>query len=67
MTGKRILKVVAALIAGGILLFIFMLYATIKTKSTGIDKYPPFREWVGKKGYPEPGNGCPKGKTEIDR
>ncbi len=49
MTGKGILKVTLGLIIGGISLFAFFLYATIKTKSTGIDKYPPFREWVGKK------------------
>lgn len=36
------------LIVGGIGLFIFMLYATIKTKSTGLNKYEPFKEWVGK-------------------
>lgn len=49
MTGKRILKTTIGLIVGGIFLFAFFLYATIKTKSTGIDKYPPFREWVNKK------------------
>lgn len=35
-------------IVGGIGLFILFLYATIKTKSTGLDPYPPFSEWVGK-------------------
>ena len=49
MTGKKILKVTAGLILGGIFLFVFFLYAAIRTKSTAIDKYSPFREWVGEK------------------
>ncbi len=33
---------------GGVGFFIFILYATIKTKSTSLNKYEPFKEWVGK-------------------
>lgn len=40
--------IIALVIIGGIGLFIFFLYATIKTKSTNISKYPPFQEWVNK-------------------
>lgn len=27
--------------------FVFILYATIKTKSTSLNKYEPFKEWIG--------------------
>ncbi|RAV28962.1 hypothetical protein DN748_11275 [Sinomicrobium soli] len=40
--------IIALVIVGGAGLFLFMLYATIKTKSTNIDQYEPFKEWVGK-------------------
>lgn len=48
MTRGKIINITATVILGGIGLFIFMLYATIKTKSTGIDDYEPFKSWVGK-------------------
>lgn len=32
----------------GMLIFGFFLYATIKTKSTRVDQYPPFKQWIGK-------------------
>lgn len=48
MTAKKIMGIIALVIVGGIGLFIFFLYATIKTKSTSLNKYAPFREWVGK-------------------
>ncbi|SFS71469.1 hypothetical protein [Sphingobacterium wenxiniae] len=48
MTVKKIMGIIALVIFGGIGLFIFFLYATIKTKSTSLDKYKPFSEWLGK-------------------
>lgn len=36
------------LVVAGIGLFIFILYATVKTKSISINKYEPFRTWIGK-------------------
>lgn len=33
---------------GGLVLFGFLLYATIKTKTTNLNKYEPFNEWIGK-------------------
>lgn len=45
---KKIIGIILLVIIGGIGLFIFVLYATIKTKSTNINKYPPFAEWIGK-------------------
>lgn len=47
MTTGKIMGIIALVIVGGIGLFIFFLYATIKTKSTSLDKYDPFKEWVG--------------------
>ncbi|QQT27656.1 hypothetical protein [Sphingobacterium spiritivorum] len=48
MKVKKIVIILAMLAAGGIGLFIFILYATVKTKSTDISTYSPFKEWVGK-------------------
>ncbi len=48
MTAKKIMGIIILIAIGGIGLFIFILYATIKTKSTNISKYEPFNEWVGK-------------------
>ncbi|HWL00676.1 MAG TPA: hypothetical protein VNQ55_12040 [Parapedobacter sp.] len=42
------MTIIVVAIVGGIGLFILLGYATIKTKSTGLDTYPPFSEWVGK-------------------
>ena len=48
MTVNKIMSIIALVFFGGIGLFIFFLYATIKTKSTSLNKYDPFKEWVGK-------------------
>ncbi len=48
MTIGKIMGIIALVIVGGIGLFIFFLYATIKTKSTSLNKYEPFSEWIGK-------------------
>ncbi|GAB3414182.1 hypothetical protein [Niabella aquatica] len=47
MTTKKIVRIVMWIMAGGIALFIFFLYATIKTKSTSLSSYAPFKEWIG--------------------
>lgn len=47
MTAKKIMGIITLVIVGCIGLFSFFLYATIKTKSTNLDKYDPFKEWVG--------------------
>lgn len=48
MTAKKIARIIMWVIAGGIALFIFFFYATIKTKSANVSRYPPFKEWIGK-------------------
>lgn len=48
MTTKRIMGIIALVIVVVIAGFIFILYATIKTKSTSLNKYEPFKEWIGK-------------------
>lgn len=48
MSVKKIMGIIALVVFGGIGLFIFMLYATIKTKSTSLNKYEPYKEWLGK-------------------
>src|SRR5690606_13662046 len=48
MTTKRIMGIVAIVILVVVIGFIFILYATIKTKSTSLNNYEPFKEWVGK-------------------
>ncbi|GAA4800025.1 hypothetical protein GCM10023231_30980 [Olivibacter ginsenosidimutans] len=45
---KKIMGIIVFVAISGIVFFIFILYATIKTKSTNINQYPPFKEWVGK-------------------
>lgn len=39
--------IILLVIVGGLGLFIFLLYATIKTKTTSLNKYEPFKSWVG--------------------
>lgn len=48
MTAKKIIGIIALIAICGVVLFIFMIYATIKTKSTSLNKYEPYKEWVGK-------------------
>lgn len=48
MTAKKIMGIAALVIIVGIIGFVFFLYATIKTKSTSLNQYEPFTEWVGK-------------------
>ncbi len=40
--------IIALVVIGGIALLVFIIYATVKTKSTSINKYDPFKEWIGK-------------------
>lgn len=40
--------IIALVIIGGIALLGFIIFVTVKTKSTSINKYEPFKEWVGK-------------------
>lgn len=44
MTVKKMMGIVALVVIGGIGLFIFILYITVKTKSTGLNKYEPFKD-----------------------
>lgn len=48
MFTKKTIGIIALVIIGGIVLFSFIIFATVKTKSTNINKYEPFKEWVGK-------------------
>jgi len=48
MSVKKIMGIIITIGMVGILAFGFFLYATIKTKSTGISQYSPFKQWVGK-------------------
>lgn len=48
MNIKKIIGIIALIAIAGIGFFIFILYATIKTKSTSLSKYEPYREWIGK-------------------
>ncbi|MFC6098830.1 hypothetical protein [Olivibacter domesticus] len=47
MTTKKIMGIIALVIVGGIGFLIFIIYATVKTKSTNLNKYEPFKEWIG--------------------
>lgn len=47
MTTKRIMGIITFVIVVIIVGFIFILYATIKTKSTSLNKYEPFKECIG--------------------
>lgn len=40
--------IIALVAIGGIGFLTFVIYATVKTKSTSLNKYEPFKEWVGK-------------------
>ncbi|MBX3253591.1 MAG: hypothetical protein KF862_05570 [Chitinophagaceae bacterium] len=48
MSVKRTMGIIVSVVFVVIAGFIFILYATIKTKSTSLRKYEPFKEWVGK-------------------
>jgi len=48
LTGKRVLKIALLVVIGAIFLFCFMLYATVKTKSTSLSKITPFQEIINK-------------------
>lgn len=48
MKTKQIMGIIALVIVGSIGLLIFIIYATVKTKSTSLNKYEPYKEWVGK-------------------
>lgn len=48
MTAKKIIMIIASVIIVLILLFVFMLYVALKTKSTNIDKYEPFKSLIDK-------------------
>ncbi len=41
-------KIIGIVVFSVIVLFIFWLYQTVKTKTTSLNKYAPFKEWVGK-------------------
>lgn len=48
MSTKKIMGIIALIVIGGIGLLVFMIFATVKTKSTSINRYEPFKEWIGK-------------------
>ncbi|MFD2556604.1 hypothetical protein [Sphingobacterium tabacisoli] len=48
MSTKKIMSIIAWVVIGVLGLFAFILYATIKTKSTGLNQYAPYNEWVGR-------------------
>lgn len=41
-------KIIGIIVFVGIVLFILVLYQTIKTKSTSLNKYAPYKELIGK-------------------
>ncbi len=45
---KKVLWILLGIFVFGILVFSFIIYATIKVKSKDISKLEPFQEWVGK-------------------
>ncbi|WP_346239073.1 hypothetical protein ABDK00_010075 [Niabella insulamsoli] len=45
---RKPIRLLVLIISGGFILFAFILYATIKTKSTNISEYAPYNSWVGK-------------------
>lgn len=47
MKKKQMIGVIALSIAGGVGILAFIIYATVKTKSTNISKFEPYNEWVG--------------------
>ncbi|WCM43327.1 hypothetical protein MG290_06610 [Flavobacterium sp. CBA20B-1] len=48
MTTKSIVKIAALVIGLGVILFAFMLFASIKTKSSSLNNHEPYKNWVGK-------------------
>ena len=44
----KAIKILALIIFGGIGLVLFVLYATVKTKSTNLKNYEPYKELIGK-------------------
>lgn len=48
MSAKKIMSVIIIIGIMVVLGFAFFLYATIKTKSTNINEYKPFKNWVGR-------------------
>lgn len=48
MSSKKILVIIFTVVCLGITFFVLLLYISIKTKSTRIDRYEPFKEWIGK-------------------
>jgi hypothetical protein len=47
MSLKKMAGIVALVVLGGLGGFVFLIYATVKTKSRNISSYKPFVEWVG--------------------
>lgn len=48
MKTKKMMGIIGMVAIGALVLFGFLLYATIKTKTTSLNKYEPFDGWVGK-------------------
>ena len=48
MTISKILKIGVLIFVVGLIIFAFILFATIKTKSTSLNEYEPYKEWIGK-------------------
>lgn len=48
MTTKKIVGIIALIAFCGVGLFVFILHATVKTKSTSLNTYQPYKEWIGK-------------------
>lgn len=47
MTGKKIIRNAMMLIIGATGGLVFLIYATVKTKTTSLNHYEPFQEWIG--------------------
>ena len=48
MKKNKTMSILVLIIVGGISFFVFMLYAAIKTKSTNLKGYEPYKELMGK-------------------
>jgi len=48
MSKRKIMGIIVLIGITAVFIFCFFLYACIKTKSTGISQYSPFKEWMGK-------------------
>lgn len=48
MSVKKSMGIIIGIGIVAVLVFGFVLYATIKTKSTGISRYSPYKEWMDK-------------------